>query len=366
MSGGSAAISVLVATALEFRIAVFIDSGSREVVNTREFVCGVEETGELHRHFVARAEVACLLTSLRNSLDMYGFADKYLIFAYACFVGELNNLAAKFDSNCVFLCFAVVGYAFGREAVVGGCVRADSGICHFDALDVGWLEGICIRLFCVKEIEYIEVCIVSRTCKFVFLFVGFVDSHTEFNTCSGIAYGYYKHAGVLRPDGRPVLAACHTCHTYGIIGYGNNGRAVGYGVKSTVCINGYYRVVCLAVQVGYGIGVVRLNEIVGCDRVDNLPVAQSKDIVGVALVEFEVLLGVDVEEDVSHIIAVVALYVVVNPLGVFGCHILFGNDEVFYIRFEYTCIGQCAFFGNAVVIFSAFGKSIVVGLSVNA
>ena len=130
----------------------------------------------------------------------------------------------------------------------------------------------------VGEIEYVEVCVISRSRQFVLCGVGLVDGHTQFDSRCGSSDGYHKDAGVLRPDGAPEFSSGHARQVDSVVGDGDDSRTGCQCVQVAFSVHGDYGRVGLAVEVGDEEMVVGLDEIVGGDAVHYFPVAEGDEV----------------------------------------------------------------------------------------
>ena len=154
----------------------------------------------------------------------------------------------------------------------------------------------------------------------------------------------------------------------GIVGHQHDGGACANSGEQLI-LNLHHGVVFLAHRVQHGEVEVGLDEVVGGDAVGELPVAHGQDVVGVADVsQQQVSALVDVEEDVSHVVAFIAGHVVVDELRVLGREVGIGESQLgtflgVTTHGEDTGLGILAFLADTVVILLLVGQLEGIDLS---
>ena len=141
---------------------------------------------------------------------------------------------------------------------------------------------------------------------------------------------YHKNAGVLRPNGSEEGASISHIDIDRVIGDKDDGRSLALCGEQPSVGHFHHTGICLAVHIQNGIVIIGLDEIVIHRIIYCFPVAQVHQLIGVpCLSQFQIALGVDVQIDIGHIVAVVALYIMVNGRLIFslGLKVLFRDGH---------------------------------------
>ena len=147
----------------------------------------------------------------------------------------------------------------------------------------------------------------------------------------------------------------------GIVGHQHDGGACANSGEQLI-LDLHHRIVFLAHSIQHGKVEVGLDEVVGGDTVSELPVAHGQDVVGVTHVsQQQVSTLVDVEEDVCHVVAIVAGHVVVDELRVLGREVSIGKGQLGALlgvaaHGEETCLRVLALLAYTIVVLLLVGQ----------
>ena len=377
---------VLVAPAFRHAYAfgrLLVIKESLEVVYACQLACRMIEARVLHGHGVARLYN---LHHLVADLDvaMAGLGGQDLIDALALRVGEADDIAALGEEERV-AAVAVIGDAFRGEACVGGHRLADDGAGQRDRADAFGCEGVAEAVLRVEVIEHVELGIdilhrelgvdgVAATPRRHGAEVFLVDGHVGDDARGLLSDSYDERSGVLGPDGAPVVATCEAARggaivvviqVDAVVGDKHDGRALAH-CRQQFILDLHDALIRLAVEVDDGEVEVRLDEVVGSSAVGELPVAHRQDVVRVAhAAELQEAGGVDVEEEVAHVVAAVGGHVVIDGLGASRLHVGIGEGErgtlcLVAAHGEDAGLRQLAFLRDAVVVLLFVSKDVVI------